>query len=171
MLLYLGTKRQLKRLLGQHSPFYQKVKSLDLAERTPLVIESTFDGVQIKSLEALKPSEALAALRIEAPKKTLARGIETLSSHLGKAYDFDFDMTNDESFYCSELLYPVFLAWGLHPILEEGSLRTLISPNAMLKSLFDPKLPPRFVHFIFYVESKDGSAHTMSKEELIASLL
>lgn len=171
MLLYLGTLRQLKHLLGQHSPFYQKVKGLNLGEREPLIIESTFDGVQIKTLQSLKPSEALASLRLEAPKKILAKGIETLTPHLGKPYDFDFDMTNDESFYCSEVLYPVFLAWGLEPILEEGELRTLISPDAMLKALLDPKLPHRFVHFLFYVESQEGAAHTMSKKELIVSLL
>lgn len=170
MLLYLWTPRQLKRLLGKNSALFQKIQSLNFSEKTPLIIESTFDGVQIHPFADLEPREAFSAFRLELPKAKLRQGIENLSSSLWKAYDFDFDLEDESKVYCSELLYPVFLDWGLSPKTEEGMWRTIISPDAMLASLLDTQLPKRMVHFLFYVASEGWEPHFMNREQLFLTL-
>lgn len=170
MLLYLWTSRQLKLLLGKDSPFFQKIQSLNFSEKTPLIIESTFDGVQIHPFSDLKPREAFSAFRLELSKAKLRQGIESLSLSLWKSYDFDFNLEDKSQMYCSELLYPVFLERGLSPKTEEGIWRTVISPDAMLASLLDVHLPKRMVHFLFYVASKDGKPYFMNKEQLFLIL-
>lgn len=97
--------------MGKPSLFYQKVKNLNFSEKTPLIIESTFDGVQISPLDSLKPSEAMLAIRPELSKKVLKAGIELLTHHIGKPYDFDFDTEDTTALYCSELLVPTFIKW------------------------------------------------------------
>lgn len=71
-LIYLGTLKQLKLLLGTSSPWYQTLKKLDPHNESKRILESSFEGVQLKPLTALKESEALLALRVELPKKQIA---------------------------------------------------------------------------------------------------
>lgn len=170
ILLYLWTSRQLKLLLGKKSPFFQKIQSLNFSERMPLIIESTFDGVQIHPFADLKPREAFSAFRLELSKAKLREWIESLSSQLWKSYDFDFDLEDERRVYCSELLYPVFLKRGLSPKIEEGVWRDVVSPDAMLASLLDAHLPKRMVHFLFYVASEDGKPYFMNREQLFLTL-
>ena len=125
--------------MGKKSPFYQKIKNLNFPQKTPLIIESTFSGVQISPLDTLKPSEALLAIRPEISKKTLRAGIELLTEQIGKAYDFDFNTEDTTTLYCSELLTPTFIRRGFSPISEETLLRTVIPPDAMLNALLTKK--------------------------------
>lgn len=164
--LYLWTSRQLKQVMGKKSPFYQKIISLNYNSNTPLIIESTFDGVQVSPLNTIKPSEAFLAIRPELWKKTLKAGIELLTDHLGKSYDFDFDTEDDEALYCSELLYPTFVKWGYSPTRENELLRSVISPDAMLQSLLKRKKPKHSTHLIFYVESDGEKRHFLGKDAL-----
>lgn len=148
--------------MGKPSPLYQKVKNQRFAEGTPLIIESTFDGVQISPLDSLEPSEAILAIRPELSKKTLSAGMELLTEHIGKAYDFDFDKEDNTALYCSELLIPTFNRRGFFPTSEQALLRTVISPDAMLESLLARKKPKHVTHLIFYVESDGESWHFLN---------
>lgn len=170
MLVYLWTPRELQALLGKDSAFLKKIQSLNFGEHTALMIESSFEGVQVLPFHLLEPREAFAAFRLEIPKKVKGRGLAILEHQLWKPYDFDFDLENNEKLYCSELLYPVFLERGLSPKTQKEMRRTIISPDAMLASLLDPQLPKRMVHFLFYVESEYGIPRFMSKEQLSLTL-
>ena len=168
--LYLWTPKQLKNVMGKKSPFYQKIKNLNFPQKTPLIIESTFSGVQISPLDTLKPSEALLAIRPEISKKTLRAGIELLTEQIGKAYDFDFNTEDTTALYCSELLTPTFSRRGFSPISEETLLRTVIPPDAMLNALLTKKKKTPKTHLIFYVESDGETRHFLGKEILRNSI-
>lgn len=71
-LIYLGSLKQLKALLGSSSLWYQTIKKLNPDKTKKRILESSFDGVQLKPLDELKESEALLALRVELPKKRIA---------------------------------------------------------------------------------------------------
>lgn len=169
MLMYLWTPRQLRLILGKDSHFFQKIKNLKYSNNTPLIIESTFDGVRIHPFSELEPRESFVAIRVEVSKTLRRWGFNTLGQQRGKDYDFDFSFENDE-LYCSELFYPVFLKRWLHPKIEEWILRDVISPTGMLSSLFDTQLSNRMVHLLFYVSSEEGVPHFMSKEQLLLTL-
>lgn len=166
--MYLGTPRQLRLLLGKESALYQAVQ--DFAPNQALIIESRFDGVKIKPLQDLPATEALVALRVELPKHQMKSWIELLAEHLDKPYDFDFDSLNHDELYCSELLAPSLEAWGFRVESESTMLRSVISPTALLTSLFEKKKPARLVHMLFYLESQDGVHYYHSREELLKAL-
>lgn len=157
--------------MGKDSALFQQIKNQNIQNTTPLILESTFEGVHLTPLDQFNPVEALVVLRLELPKNQLRPGLELLANQIGKSYDFDFDLEDNSSLYCSELLYPSFIERGITPKAEEGILRSVISPNALLHSLFDTTVPDHVVHFLFYVESDGNQRIFRDKEKLQEELL
>lgn len=85
--------------------------------------------------------------------------------YLGKPYDFDFDMQDESSLYCSELVYPLLQDRGFSPLIQQGKFRDVITPDALVAALIDQKLPKHLVHFLFYVEGNE----IQGKEKVIKS--
>ena len=157
--------------MGKKSALFQQIENQSFSNTTPLILESTFEGVHLTPLDQFHPVEALLALRLELPKDQLRLGLELLANHLGKPYDFDFDLEDNNALYCSELLYPSFLERGIAPQAEEGILRSVVSPNALLRSLFNASVPDHVVHFLFYVESDGSQWIFWDKDKLQEELL
>lgn len=135
--LYLWTPRQLQMLLGGDSPLVQKILHSGFGSQIPLILEGNFEGVQILALETISSKEALAAVRLTIPVKSFIKGIELAGSHLWKDYDFDFDLGNSDRMYCSEVLYDTFLERWYLPQIEKGIFRDTLTPNSLIKLLFE----------------------------------
>lgn len=168
--LYLWTPKQLKMLLWRDSPFLQKVLDADFESETPLILEGNFEGVQILALETISSKESLAAVRLTIPAKSFIEGIELAGTHLGKAYDFDFDLDNADRMYCSEVLYDTFLERGYSPQIEKGVFRDTLSPNTLMKILFEQQYQHLKPHLVFYFKGIWDSVVCLGKEELIKNI-
>ena len=77
------------------------------------VIEAITKGVVYTPIETFVEKNTSANIYLARLKdkyrKYIPQAICTAYSHVGKAYDFSFDLTND-TYYCSELIYLAFVA-------------------------------------------------------------
>ena len=77
------------------------------------VIEAIPKGVVYTPMEVFVEKNKSTIIRLarlkDEFKQYIPQAIRTAYSHVGKAYDFSFDLTND-TYYCSELIYLAFVA-------------------------------------------------------------
>jgi hypothetical protein len=72
------------------------------------VIEVVSSGVIFSPLEHTAAADDLAVLRPRLSESRKNAAIARAFSHLGKAYDFDFDFFSTDKLVCTELIYRVY---------------------------------------------------------------
>lgn len=100
------------------------------------VIESTSQGVNLRTMDKALLSDHLAVLRPRLPKKNKLSAILYSLDQLKKPYDYYLDFMNDDAFCCSELIYNAFYphdGTGLNYDLYMVNGCPLISPNDFVK--------------------------------------
>lgn len=117
--IYLGTKQQVAAYFGVESNLYHKLDSL-MNESDIYVLDSTDDGVQVHPMKRLSNMMEISYLTNFAsfsfnqspPEKALF--IEGALRYLGRSYDYDWITEDDESIFCSELLYHSLNSVGIN---------------------------------------------------------
>ncbi len=112
--LYLGTKEQLITLGLWDKPFVKKFRKK--IGKGNVVLESKKQGVILSSLEDFINVDDLALLRLKKDDRHevnfVEKKVQEALHYYGKKYDFEFDTEDDNSLYCSELIYHLFK--GIH---------------------------------------------------------
>lgn len=147
---------------------YALMSAPDEAGYPIAVVEAVTAGVKVSSLEKAGSSDALAALRPRISKIDKLRAILDALGHVGKPYDYNFDLATDNELVCSELVYKAYQrAEGIELTPESFNGRLLFSPNALCEKLdaeYDSE--PRQLDFALFldgvapgeVEDRDAAA-------------
>jgi len=72
------------------------------------VIEAQRDGVRDRGLDEAFGCDGIVVLRPRCAPEDIARALARAATHIGKAYDFDFDFTRGDRLVCSEVVYRAF---------------------------------------------------------------
>lgn len=124
--MWIGKESELKALnLWQHRliiPWHQDIKN------GHSVIEALRSGVELDPLDSFMNIDDMVILRdMDLSNEQRRKVIINAFRQLGKAYDFNFDVTNSDRIVCSELVYYSYLhiQWPIEKTLG----RYTISPD------------------------------------------
>ena len=94
--------------IWDHELVQQYVKEISKGR---LIVEALRDKVQLNSLEHFSDIDDFAVLRmtVEFTNEEKAEHILRALSHVGKKYDFSFDVETGDTIVCSELHYRTFI--------------------------------------------------------------
>lgn len=110
--IYLGTGDELARLgLNRRGEIAEPLRRYcePPASGRPLrVIHAPADGVVFTTLEDLLQADAILVLRPVLDEPQRAAAIATAIVHLGRPYDFDFDLESGDRVTCTELLWRAY---------------------------------------------------------------
>lgn len=142
----------------------------------PCIIEVIAPGVVINSLDAVAKVDYFSALRPKLSKEDKLKALFVSFEHLGKAYDYNFDIMTDNALFCSELIYKSYLCSsdkkGITFTLEPKAGRLLLSPNSIIKK-FDSEFDSEKSEFDFVLfydgNAAEGKAVRKSAKELKAT--
>lgn len=107
--IYIGTKEDLMALgIWDHELVQQYSKEI---QKGKLIVEALRDKVQMNTLEHFSDIDDFALLRVRTPmtKQEKIEHILRALSHVGKKYDFSFDVETGDTIVCSELHYRTFV--------------------------------------------------------------
>jgi hypothetical protein len=107
--IYIGEQKDLQRLGIWNHDLVQKYKEEILSGRT--IVEALRSNVQINSIDHFTDIDDFAIIRLkkELTDKEKAEHILRALSHIGKRYDFSFDVETGETIVCSELHYRTYI--------------------------------------------------------------
>lgn len=107
--IYIGTEADLKRLGIWENELVQKFAQ-ELADGK-FIVEALRNRVQMNTLEHFSDIDDFALLRNEQEMsdEEVAEHILRALSHVGKKYDFSFDVETGDTIVCSELHYRTFV--------------------------------------------------------------
>ena len=92
---------------------FSHVGLIHVTDSGVFVIEAIPKGVVYTHIEIFMEKNKSAIIRLarlkDEFKQYIPQAIRTAYSHIGKEYDFSFDLTND-TYYCSELVHLAFVA-------------------------------------------------------------
>jgi len=137
--IWIGTKAELTELgIWDHpdiKPYQTQI------EDGRMIVEALRSGVKINTLADFMNVDDLAVIRHNHLSEEMAREyILRTIRQIGKSYDFNFDVEEQERIVCSEIAYVVFtdLNWPTQKTLG----RYTISPDNIVQKIFmeDPKL-------------------------------
>ena len=95
--------------------------------------EALKDGVHFRALEETLAVDNVVIVRPRLASKHLAKAIERVVRHEGKAYNFDFDFFSSDSLVCSEVVYRALDGiGGIEFPLTERAGRFKLSPQDLL---------------------------------------
>lgn len=107
--IYIGTREDLEELgIWNHTLVQTYAKEISKGR---YIVEALRDKVQLNTLEHFSDIDAFALLRLRKPlnKSQTALHILRALSHVGKKYDFSFDVETGDTIVCSELHYRTFI--------------------------------------------------------------
>lgn len=128
--LYVGTTNDLARLGLAEDPrverHWQRFAARDANGHEHLILEAVPDGVRMTTLEhCIGVADSAAALRPKISEAELREAIARAFSHLGKAYDFDFDFFSTDKLVCTELVCRAYDAEVQFPLVTVMGRKTL----------------------------------------------
>ncbi len=107
--IYIGKKDDLVKLGIWDHPLVKKYRRKIKLGRN--IVEALRDNVQINSLKKFSDIDDFAVLRyrVEYSEEETREHILRALSHIGKKYDFNFDVETGETIVCSELHYRTYV--------------------------------------------------------------
>jgi Permuted papain-like amidase enzyme, YaeF/YiiX, C92 family len=107
--IYIGTQEDLEELGIWDNELVQKYATE--IEKGKFIVEALRDKVQMNTLNHFSDIDDFALLRSRVPmsKQKLAEHILRALSHVGKKYDFSFDVETGDTIVCSELHYRTYV--------------------------------------------------------------
>lgn len=122
--IYIGTKEDLEQLGIWDNELVQKY-SKEIS-KGQFIVEALRDKVQINSLEHFSDIDdfSLIRLRVELTDAEKAEHILRALSHVGKKYDFSFDVETGDKIVCSELHYRTYIdvAFNTTPYIGRSTI-------------------------------------------------
>ncbi len=118
---------------------HSHLPGLDITEG-PLFVESVRTGVKFSQIDELSDASVLLVIRVfglNHDAKNVA--IDRLISHIGKLYDFNFDLESPAKVFCTEVPYLIFdqISWktqftyGRYTMSPDDIIRTAFSDNRL----------------------------------------
>jgi len=107
--IYIGSQKELEEIgIWDHELVQQYMKEISKGR---LIVEALRDKVQLNNLEHFSDIDDFAVLRmtVEFTNEEKAEHILRALSHVGKKYDFSFDVETGDTIVCSELHYRTFI--------------------------------------------------------------
>lgn len=107
--IYIGTREDLEEMgIWDHELVQSYAKEISKGR---YIVEALRDKVQMNTLEHFSDIDDFALLRLRAPltKEQTAEHILRALSHVGKKYDFSFDVETGDTIVCSELHYRTYI--------------------------------------------------------------
>lgn len=107
--IHIGSKVELIKLGIWNHPLVKKYRKKIRSGRT--IVEALRDNVQINTLKKFSDIDDFAILRnrVAYTNEQLKEHILRALSHIGKKYDFNFDVETGETIVCSELHYRTYV--------------------------------------------------------------
>lgn len=139
--LYVGDTNDLIRLGLDRDPRvmarWREFAARDRRGHEHLILEAVPEGVRVTTLEhCIGVADAAAAIRPRLSEAQIREAIARAFTHLGKAYDFDFDFFTSDRLVCTELVYRAY----------DGALRFPLVDVMGRKTLPPTELVRKFVH-------------------------
>ncbi len=134
--LYLGCRRDLE-ALGVHRDGRVKRHWEKLSGNSDaFVIEAISPGVMISSLESCLHADQVAVLRPNVTDVDRQEAVLDAFSHVGKAYDFEFDFNATTRLVCTEIVYRAYHGRGaIHFELVKRLGRYTLSCDDIVRGL------------------------------------
>jgi hypothetical protein len=168
-ILYVGTNADLAALgltkhpaVARHLPEFNRPDHLGFEKR---LIEAISDGVVMNSMEEATDADYVCALRPRLTEDQIKQVIVTAFSHVGKAYDFNFDFQTADKIVCTELLYRAFK--DFLPInLQRVMGRWAFSADDLLKTFLASKAQSDAdLDFVFFLDSDPDTQKAGFRDE------
>ena len=152
--LYLGTRKQLEEIGMWNSrailPYQQEI------ENGKVILEAVREGVHLNTLENFLNVDELLVIRkndILSNKILLSESLQRGMNQIGKAYDFNFDISTLDKVVCSELIYIVFgnVNWPTEYRLG----RPTVSPDNIAEIIFYNQTKFNLETFIISIKDQE----------------
>lgn len=123
--IYVGGTEQLRRLGLASNPLIRQYLTEISSGHT--IVEALRDGTQLSDLEHFLNIDDLAILRPKpgvVSKEEVREAISLAFSHIGKAYDFNFDTNTWDAIVCSELIFQTYIRipWTYDKVLSSYTI-------------------------------------------------
>lgn len=145
--VYLGTKEQLLELdMWNHPDILPYQKDI---ENGRVVLEAVRSGVRLNTMEEFLNIDELTIMRKEdglANPDLLIEEITRGMDQIGKAYDFNFDISTLDKIVCSELIYITF--GNVHWPTQYRLGRATITPDDVAEVLFQKNTKYKIQNFM-----------------------
>jgi len=130
-IMFSATEKYLSNLfipwLWQHAVIYLWNRQiLDVNEDG--VMKRNFD--ELFNLQTISFLKSLIAFRIQRSDEEIESFVAAALTQIGKPYDFDFNIEDDSSLYCSELIRNALNEIGISLQTTNNFLREMISPSS-----------------------------------------
>jgi hypothetical protein len=139
--IFLGTKERIAGIFGDESDLYGRLDSL-MDDNDFYVLDSRAEGVQVHPVRDLSNMREVsyltdfAAFSPDMPVVELEEFIEEALSYLNREYDFDWLTDDDETIFCSELLYISLRRVGIDIARRTSTFsREVITPDDLFDAL------------------------------------
>ncbi len=137
--IFLGTKEQLENKFGKRSKLYGMLDTL-MADGEIYVLDSEADGVRVHpfiDMSNLKEKSYLTnftAFSINTTKELKLQFLEDALKYLEREYDYDWLTEDDNTLYCSELIYHSLKTIGVEIKKRTETLsRIVITPDDLFE--------------------------------------
>lgn len=166
--IYLGNKKQAYDLLKDSPEMLNKIYPYYKNDDQILILDSNFDGVQIRELNKMLNLSSFSYLksflvfRINKDKSKIINFVNNGQEQIGKEYDYDLDTNNDEKLYCSELIYHALKSIGLEVSTERAYARNIITPDSLVDYM---RNNANFALVVFLDKSSTKTAQSLAKNK------
>ena len=174
-ILYVGTVEDLEELGLATNPVVAKYLEEYAAEdehgHTRRVIEAISEGVVMSSMEEATDADYICAFRPRVSEEAKKNAIIRAFSHVGKAYDFDFDFFTADKIVCTELIYRSYSDVIEFPLVKIMGRMTLPATE-IIRSFSETRgTAAQSMDFIFFLDSnaKTGKTWFADEEAMIRS--
>jgi 1-acyl-sn-glycerol-3-phosphate acyltransferase len=175
--LYIGTTNDLIRLGLQQdnrvARHWLSVAQRDLAGHEHVVLEAVPEGVRLTTLEhCIGVADNAAVLRPRVTEIQSREAIARAFSHLGKAYDFDFDFFSSDRLVCTELVYRCYDGALKLPLVEVMGRKTLPPTELVRKFASERGRPEAQLDCVCFLDGDErkGQAAFCGDDVLIMTL-
>ena len=156
--IYIGSQEELEEIgIWDHELVQQYMKEISKGR---LIVEALRDKVQLNTLEHFSDIDDFAVLRmtVEFTNEEKAEHILRALSHVGKKYDFSFDVETGDTIVCSELHYRTFINVLFRTTTYLG--RSTISVDQVAEQ---GKTGMPFQPIMMYLNGKEVNTETIQK--------
>ena len=159
--LYVGRYEDLQRMgiadrpeIVKHLEAYRE-KSHDGRDRT--VLESVSEGVVFNSTTHSMHADYVAVLRPRLDEKQIGESIVRAFTHVGKPYDFEFDLFSSDKLICTELIYQAYEGMIHFDLTKVMGKDTLTVVEILQKFIRERDTPDQQLEFVFFLDGSPGT--------------
>lgn len=165
--VYLGTKAQLEAIGMWNHP--DIIPYQDDIENGKVILEAVRSGVHLNTLEEFLNIDELTIVRkddVLVNETLLIEQVTRGMDQMGKAYDFNFDVSTLDKIVCSELIYIMY--GNVHWPTQYRMGRATITPDDVAEILFQKNTK---FHIMNFMVAKDKHRIDLVTQDYIADEL